>query len=151
MPRVELVTDIAAAPERCFDLSRDLDLHQASLAHTSERIVAGRTSGLIEMGEEVTWRARHFGVTHEHTARITAYDRPRHFRDEMVRGRFKRFVHDHYFEPAGGGTRMRDVLEFASPVGWLGRAVDFVVMTRYLDRLLRGRSVVIARTAEAER
>ena len=84
--------------DRCFDLSRDLDLHKASMSASGEEAVAGRTSGLIGLDEEVTWRAKHFGVMHEHSARITAYDRPRHFRDVMAKGRFKRFEHDHLFE-----------------------------------------------------
>jgi len=63
MQTIRITTWIAAPPERCFDAARDLDLHLRSMAHTGERAVAGRTSGLIELGEEVTWRARHFLVT----------------------------------------------------------------------------------------
>ncbi len=150
LPRIEISTDIRAAAELCFDLARDLDLHQRSMAHTSERAVAGRTTGLIELGEQVTWRARHFGIVHEHTSRITAFDRPRHFRDEMTRGRFKSFVHDHYFDPIECGTRMRDVLEFASPMGVVGRLVDALLLDRYLTRLLKERNQVIRRAAELE-
>jgi len=149
MPQIEIVTDIRASPEQCFDLSRDLDLHLQSMAHTSERAVAGRTTGLIEMGERVTWRGRHFGFVHEHTSQITAFDRPKHFRDEMVRGRFERFVHDHYFEPTTYGTRMRDVLRFASPLGVLGRVVDAVILTRYLARLLQKRHAIVQQVAES--
>jgi ligand-binding SRPBCC domain-containing protein len=143
MERIELVTDIEASPERCFDAARDLDLHVRSMARTGERAVEGRTAGLIGLGEEVTWRARHFGLVHEHTSRITAFDRPRWFRDEMVRGRFARFVHDHWFEPIEGGTRMRDVVEFESPLGLLGRIVDRLVLGPYLARLLRRRNLAV--------
>jgi len=31
-------------------------------ASTSERVVEGRTSGLMEAGEMVNWAAKHFGV-----------------------------------------------------------------------------------------
>lgn len=148
MPRIELTTDIRATPELCFDLARDLDLHMETMAHTSERAVAGRTTGLIEFGEEVTWRGRHFGIVHEHTSRISAFDRPRHFRDEMTRGRFRSFVHDHWFEPVQAGTRMRDVLEFRSPLGVLGRVVDALVLTRYLTRMLESRNALIRKVAE---
>ena len=150
MAAVLTETLVRAAPERCFDLSRDLDLHIKSMAHTGESAVAGRTSGLIELGEEVTWEARHFGVLHQHTSRITAYDRPRHFRDSMVSGRFSSFEHDHFFEPvAGGFTRMRDVLVFQSPLGPLGWLVDRLFLTRYLRRLLESRNAAIRAAAEA--
>lgn len=132
MPRLELTTAIRAPRERCFDLSRDLDLHQASMAASGERAVAGRTSGLIGLGEEVTWRAKHFGVTHEHCSRITAFARPEHFRDVMLRGRFKRFEHDHYFTERDGSTVMRDLIVFESPLGPLGRLVDVLVLSAYL-------------------
>jgi len=150
MPRLEIVTAIAASPQRCFDLARDLDLHVASMAATRERAVAGRTTGLIELGEEVTWRGRHLGCTHEHTSRITAFDPPHHFRDEMVRGRFRSFRHDHGFVAAAGGTRMTDVLEFESPYGALGRLANVLVLTRYLERLLRQRNEIVKQAAEAK-
>ena len=63
MTRFRLETLIVAPIERVYDLARDVDLHARSMAHTNERAVAGRTTGLIGLGETVTWRARHFGIT----------------------------------------------------------------------------------------
>jgi len=161
--RVELW--IAAPIERCFDAARDLDLHTKSMAHTNERAVAGRTSGLIELGEEVTWRARHLGVTQHFTSKITAFDRPRHFRDEMQRGAFRSFVHDHWFEvedrqsclsgQAGvpvlhHGTKMIDALEFSAPLGLLGRIAEKLFLRRYMTRLLTDRARVIREFAELQ-
>ncbi len=150
MARVELITDIQATPDRCFDLSRDLDLHLTTMSHTGEEAIAGKTSGLIGLDEEVTWRSRHFGVVHTHTSHITAFDPPRHFCDEMTEGRFKSFRHDHYFEPTTTGTRMRDVLEFDSPLGILGKLANTLFLTAYLKRLLQRRNAVIKEAAEAE-
>ena len=150
MARLELVTLIRAPAQRCFDLSRDIDLHVRSMTHSGERAVAGRTSGLIGMGEEVTWRARHFGVMHEHCARISVFDPPAHFRDSMVSGRFRRFEHDHFFaESEPGVTLMRDVIDFASPLGPLGAIVDALVMKAYLRKLIATRNVVIKHAAES--
>jgi len=149
MARIEIITEIGAPIEIVFDRARDLDLHTDSLAHTNERIVAGRTSGLIEMDEEVTFRARHFGISHEHTSRITAFDRPQYFRDEMIRGRFKYFKHDHFFAESGSGTRMTDVILFNSPLGFLGRLVDRVFLAGYLERLIRHRNQAIKEAVES--
>lgn len=148
MESLRIETWIAAPPDRCFDAARDLDLHTKSLAHTRERAVAGRLTGLIEMGEEVTWRGRHFGVTQHFTSRITAFDRPRHFRDEMQRGAFRTFVHDHYFEPARGGTTMIDLLAFSAPLGILGRIAERLFLRRYLEQLLRDRAAAIKASLE---
>jgi ligand-binding SRPBCC domain-containing protein len=155
VPTIRIVTIFFAPVERCFDLSRSIELHVSSTARTGEKAVAGVTHGLMGMGEEVTWRATHFGVRQNFTSRISGFDRPRYFRDEMVRGAFARFGHDHHFEECqidgeGIGTKMTDVLEFASPLGPLGALVDWAVMTRYLTRFLRERNVLIMRAAESD-
>ena len=147
--RIELW--IAAPIERCFDAARDLDLHVKSMAHTNERAVAGRTSGLIELGEEVTWRARHLGITQHFTSKITAFDRPHHFRDEMQRGAFRSFVHDHFFEADGDRTKMIDVLHFSAPLGILGRLAEKLFLRRYMTRLLTERATVIQSSLQSSR
>jgi ligand-binding SRPBCC domain-containing protein len=148
MPQIRVVTRIRAPIERCFDASRDIDLHVESQAASGERAVAGRTSGLIELGETVTWEARHFGVRQRFTAKITAFDRPHHFRDEMLHGAFHSFQHDHRFTAVGDETEMVDELRFRSPLGPLGWLVDRAFMSRYLRRLLAERGEVIKRAAE---
>lgn len=148
MPIIELETKIQAPPALCFDLARDVDLHQRSMSKSGEEAIAGITTGLIGLGEHVTWRARHFGLTHLHTAKITAFERPSFFRDEMVAGRFASFVHDHHFTPSEGGTCMRDIVRFRSPLGLLGALVDALVLKRYLQRLLADRNQAIRAEAE---
>lgn len=145
--RVEI--DINAPPGVCFDLARSVDAHVESTRATGEKAVGGVTSGLLNLGDEVTWRARHFGVTQDLTSRITAFDRPRHFRDEMVRGAFSRLVHDHYFDPTPQGTRMVDVFDFTAPFGVLGSLVDRFVLHGYLKRFLETRAVALKRLAES--
>ncbi|MEA2327011.1 MAG: hypothetical protein QOE68_1970 [Thermoanaerobaculia bacterium] len=150
MTVITIATQIRATPERCFDASRDLDLHLESMGHTGERAVAGRTSGLIELGEQVTWEGRHFGIRQRFTSAITEYDRPRHFQDSMVRGAFRSFVHDHYFEACDDGTRMTDVLAFRSPFGVLGAIVDRLLMKKYLTRMLTKRNEIVRAALERD-
>jgi len=85
VPVFRIVTGIAAPPVRCFDLSRSIDLHLESMIASQERAVGGVTSGLIGAGEEVSWEARHFGIRWRMTSRISAFDPPHRFVDEMVR------------------------------------------------------------------
>lgn len=149
MPRSVVVTPIRAPIERCFDLARSIDLHVVSQSRARERAVAGKTSGLIGPGEEVTWEARHLGVRQRLTSRIVAFDRPRHFRDSMVRGAFARFDHDHEFEARGEVTVMTDVFDFTSPLGPLGRLADWLLLDRYMRDLIAERAEVIRRAAES--
>ncbi|MEP7327126.1 MAG: SRPBCC family protein [Gemmatimonadota bacterium] len=149
MPVIDISLVIAAPIERCFDLSRSIDLHLESMRHTNERAVGGVVSGLIGAGEAVTWEARHFGVTQRMTSRITAFESPAYFQDSMVRGPFAYFVHDHTFTSVAGGTRMRDHVRFASPLGLLGRIADRLLVTSHLRRLLEQRAEVIKQAAES--
>lgn len=150
MPIIELSTRIRAPIERVFDLSLSIDLHLASTAQTGEEAVAGVTSGLIGLGQEVTWRARHLGVRQQLTTRITRFDRPRHFRDSMVRGAFRRFDHDHSFTSTPEGTEMRDRFDYTAPFGPLGRLADALFLERYMRRLLEERNRVIRSAAESD-
>lgn len=146
MPRIELVRIVRAPRARLFDLARSVDAHLASTPGTHERVVAGKTSGLLGMGEEVTWEARHFGVTQRLTSRITRFDRPNHFRDSMVKGAFARFDHDHVFEPIEGddaATRCRDVFDFDAPLGPLGRIAEWAFLERYMRRFLEVRMDIL--------
>jgi ligand-binding SRPBCC domain-containing protein len=143
VPGFRIVTDIDAPLERCFDLSRSIDLHLESMIASGERAVAGVTAGLIGADQEVSWEARHFGVRWRMTSRITAFEPPHRFVDEMVRGPFRSFRHEHLFEPAGAGTRMTDVVTFGMS---LGPVADLPVGL-YLRRLLRIRGAAIRSAA----
>jgi ligand-binding SRPBCC domain-containing protein len=150
MVRLQLTTAIAAPIQRCFDLSRSIDLHMASTNWTGERAIAGVTAGLIGLGQEVTWSGRHFGFRITHTSRITAFESPNYFQDCMVQGMFRRFCHDHYFETRGGETLMRDVMEFEAPLGLMGQVVENLLLERHMRRLLERRNRCIQQTAESE-
>jgi ligand-binding SRPBCC domain-containing protein len=150
MVTLELVTLIPAPIQRCFDLSRSIELHTKSTERTGEVAVAGVTSGLIGLGEVVTWQARHFGILQTMTVRITAFESPQHFQDRMVRGAFGFFEHDHWFVEVGDGrTEMRDVLRFAAPPRFLGLAVE-PFLRGYLRRFLQERNGLIRETAEGD-
>ena len=150
MTRIELTTHIRAPRERCFDLSRSVELHARSTAATGETAVGGRTRGLLGPGDDVTWRARHFGVWQTLTSRITAYERPVFFADTMVASAFAHLHHEHHFDDDGrGGTVMRDVFEFAAPYGALGRLAERLVLARYLRRFLLARNREIKAVAES--
>ncbi len=150
MPTLRLEMFVRAPRERCFDLSRSVEAHVDSASGTGERAVGGVTRGLLGPGDEVTWAARHFGLPFRLTSRMTGFERPRWFRDSMVRGPFARFDHDHYFDRAEGGTLVRDVFDYASPLGPLGRLADFVAVERHMRAFLAERNERLRELAESE-
>lgn len=133
---IHLCTYVPGPVDLAFDLSVDIDAHLASMAHSNERAVDGVSTGLIALGESVTWKARHFGITWTMTNTITDWDRPRSFIDEQRRGPFRSFRHVHRFEPDGEGTRMIDEIVYAAPFKSLGNAVDRLILNEYLRGLI---------------
>ncbi|MDB6108664.1 MAG: cell division protein [Pedosphaera sp.] len=150
MTRISLRTEINAPIERVFDLARSIELHEHSTHVTNERAVGGVTSGLIGLGQEVTWRARHFGIVQHLTVKITKLDRPKHFQDVMVSGAFKSMQHDHTFREQGTGTLMIDQFDFAAPLGWLGRCAERLFLKSYMRRFLIQRNQILKGIAESE-
>ena len=154
MSRVVVETSIAAPIERVFDVARDIGVHVASQAGRREEAIDGRTTGRIGLGETVTFRARHFGVTMTLTSKVTVFEPPTRFVDEQVSGPFAAFRHEHLFRStataAGAGTVMTDDWIHWAPFGLIGRIVDAVVLDRYLRRQLIARAKVIGRIAEGE-
>lgn len=151
MPIITLYTEINAPIERCFDLSRSIDLHKISIEHTNEEAVDGVTSGLINLNESVTWRAKHFGIYQNLTTKITEFHSPKFFVDEMVKGAFKGFRHEHHFKAVNEGTLMTDIFDYQSPLGILGKLVDMIVLKRYMTRLLDKRNKTIKEFAESDK
>lgn len=142
----ECVTRSEHSAVELFDLARDIDAHLGSQADAGERAVAGVISGLIGLGEDVTWKARHLGVRFTMTSRVTAFERPHRFVDEQIRGPFRSFRHEHVFEPDDddAGCVMIDRIRFEAPFGPLGRLVERVLLERYLRRLIEDRGRYLA-------
>ena len=149
MPQIILKTKIKADIQTVFDLSRSIDLHKISTERTKEEAIAGKTSGLIGMNESVTWRAKHFGLYQKLTSKITAFDRPYYFSDEMMKGAFKSFKHEHYFREEKGATLMIDYFNYVSPFGLLGKLADILFLKKYMTRLLEKRNSVVKDFAES--
>jgi ligand-binding SRPBCC domain-containing protein len=132
----ESITRTDMPKQKLFDLSRSIDAHKDSMAGSREKAVAGVTSGLISLGEEVTWRAWHFGLPIRMTSRITEMQAPDRFVDEQVQGPFRRFRHVHEFSQDLEGTTMIDRIEFEIAGGILGRLVEKLLLVRYVQHLI---------------
>jgi uncharacterized protein (TIGR01777 family) len=101
--------------------------------------VLSRRGGIEDRGEVVlmtrlgplrlTWIARH-----------TDFEAGRTFRDVQVSGPFAEWQHTHRFDPApGGGSLLTDEVQYALPLGALGRAVAGGFVQTKLERMFRYR------------
>jgi ligand-binding SRPBCC domain-containing protein len=152
MVKLKEVTTIYAPVARCFDLARSVEAHLAGNVHFGEQAVAtgGATTGLIELNQRVTWRAKHFWVWHNLTSEISAMEPPVYFQDVMVKGIFRFMWHDHYFHSVSPHeTRMEDVFCFAAQWPLLGHLAEVLFLRRYMQTLLRERNTVLKQIAES--
>jgi ligand-binding SRPBCC domain-containing protein len=141
-------TRIAAPIELCFDLARDVDAHLQTTSGTRERAVAGKTSGLLDLGDVVTFEAVHFGIKQQLTSRIVEFDRPFRFVDEMVKGTFASLRHIHEFRSEKAMTVMRDTLVWRSPLGLLGNIADRLFLEKYMREFVTQKQLELKAYAE---
>ncbi len=150
MTTIKLETLIDAPIERCFDLARSVDTHLLSAEQTSERAVAGRTSGLLEKGEEVTWEAIHFGIRQQLTIRMLEVNPPHFFSDQMIQGAFKSMLHKHSFVSYQAKTLLIDEFVYEVPFGPLGALFNKLILKAYMTKFLKKRNLILKQIAEAE-
>lgn len=149
MAEILLETIILAPIQLCFDLSRSIDLHKLSLEHTNEKAIDGKTSGLIEKDEFVTWQAKHFGFNQKLTIKIVEMNPPNYFCDEMTKGTFKSMRHEHFFEEQKQGILVTDKFYYEMPFGILGKTFNVLFLKNYLTQLLKTRNQSIKKIAES--
>lgn len=147
---IHLTTHINAPINKCFELSISVDVHQQSTGNTREKAIAGITSGMMELNDTVTWEAVHFGVKQKLTSKITKYQYPFYFVDEMVSGAFKKIYHQHVFTESGNTTTMTDIFEYAAPLGVFGKLAEKLFLNRYLKNFLIERNNYIKLLAEKQ-
>lgn len=135
---IRVATWIDAPIERCFLLSLSIDLLWGSTGSAG-------TGGLLREGQTVTLPGRPFGVL-RHTCRVDELRPHSYFRDVMIAGNFRHFMHEHHFAPMNDGTRIRDEIRFSSRWGPVGN----LFARKRLKAYLMERGAAIKRVAESE-
>lgn len=150
MTTILLITKINAPIQTIFDLARNIDIHQQSTAQSNEKAIAGKTSGLIELGETVTFRGKHFGFNLKHQSEITEMETPNYFEDEMIKGHFKSFRHEHTFVTQNSVTVMVDYLQYKVPFGIFGKLFNKLLLKKHLENFLLKRNEMLKVLAEKQ-
>jgi hypothetical protein len=152
MIRLEETTVIDAPIQRCFDLARSVEVHLIANVHSGEQALAvgGITSGLVGLGKQVTWRAKHFSIWHNLASETTALEPPSYFQVTMIQGIFRSMQADHLFRVLpSGATEMKDIFAIAAPLPLLGPLAEVLFLRRYMLALVRERNAVVKQIAES--
>ena len=108
---------LSAPPEAVFAFHERPDALE-KLVPPWERVDVVQPPRSLAVGTRVILRMHLGPVPIVWEAEHTRYEPGRLFQDRMVRGPFRRWVHTHHILPApGGGTILRDEVEYALP--WL--------------------------------
>jgi len=104
------------------------------------------TPAPVEMREGLLldYRLSLLGVPFSWRSRITRFDPPRAFVDEQVKGPYKLWVHTHSFEPAAGGTLIRDHVRYRLPLSPLGE-LAYPLVRAHLGRIFAYRRRAVTR------
>ena len=102
-----------------------------------ERVrVIRRTGTIRDVGSRVEIQVRIGPFWRTWISEHTAYEEGRMFRDVQIKGPFAQWEHTHSFEPDGpSACYLEDRVEYALPLGALGKLVAGRHVRRKLDRL----------------
>jgi ligand-binding SRPBCC domain-containing protein len=150
MTIIKITTHYFAPIETIFNTNRDIDIHQQSASKTKEIAIAGITSGLINKKETVTWKGKHFGVFITHQSIISEMIFPTYFVDEQLKGQFKSFKHQHFFEQKEKYVEVTDILEYETPFGIFGQLFDKLLLKKHLTNFIIHRNAILKNLAEKQ-
>ena len=96
-------------------------------------------------GTLIQYRLRLHGVRLRWLTVIRDWNPPHSFVDVQVKGPYRRWHHTHEFEAVeGGGTLMRDVVDYEIGYGPLGALADRLLVRRDLKRIFDFRAAAVA-------
>jgi ligand-binding SRPBCC domain-containing protein len=141
--------------ERTQRLDHPLDIVFAFFAeaHNLERMTPAWlrfeliANGPVQMGvgTRIDYRLNVHGVPVRWTSRIDEWEPGRGFVDRQVRGPYRLWRHRHSFSAQDGGTVVRDVVDYALPLGRLGELAHPLFVRRDLEQIFAFRHQAVQR------
>ena len=147
MPIFESRTELFATIDQVFDfLIRPANLQ--AIAPPEMQFVFVTPPDVIELGSRLTCKAQAYGMVQELTYEIVELNSPSQFREKMVEGPLKLWLHDYIIEPHESPDRVTLInrIEFEPPAGLLGFIVTADNILEALDDGFDYRRTVLQKT-----
>jgi ligand-binding SRPBCC domain-containing protein len=140
---------IAAPPQRVFDFHESEGALQR-LTPPWEKVEVESGGHSLAPGSRVVLKTKLGPLTLRWVAEHVDYDPPRLFSDRQVSGPFASWFHRHHFLDDGqGGTILRDEVEYAVPMGFLGRTFGGAFIEEKLRKMFDYRHEVTRKIVES--
>jgi ligand-binding SRPBCC domain-containing protein len=98
----------------------------------------------MRRGALIEFRLALYGLPFGWRTEISHWEPPARFVDRQLAGPYSQWIHLHEFGAERGGTRMVDRVDYALPLGRLGR-IGLPLVRRQLDRIFDFREATIRR------
>lgn len=99
----------------------------------------------IRLGACIDYRLRLHGIPLRWRSRIEVYDVGERFVDLQIAGPYRHWRHLHEFIDVPGGTELRDTVEYALPLGPLGRLARSLFVERQVAAIFDYRKDAVER------
>ena len=136
---------VRGTPEEVFEFyANAANLEQITPEWLGFRIVSAQP---IEMapGTLIEYRLRLHGVPVRWLTRIETWEPGERFVDVQVEGPYRLWHHTHSFEPHDDGTRVRDEVRYALPLGPVGALAHRLFVRRDLERIFDFRHASVSK------
>lgn len=127
--------------EEIWDFFSDpLNLALITPAHLRFVIISDTGGGKVYSGQRIDYKVSVLpGIRMTWASEILNVQPPNHFTDVQLVGPFALWKHNHHFTATAGGVEIRDEVEFAIPLGWLGRLAKWAFVDRQLNAIFEYR------------
>ena len=105
---------------------------------------------LMMKGAVIDYSIRVMGVRMKWRSLISGYAPLSAFSDDQVRGPYAFWHHTHTFAESDGGTLLTDEVQYALPLGFLGRIGQRLIVQRQLEQIFSYRAEAIERIFSTE-
>lgn len=123
MPLFESRTQLNTTPEKLFDyILRPANLQ--AIAPPETQFVFVQPPEVIQLGSRLTCKVQAYGMVQQLSYEIVELVSPQRFREKMVEGPLRLWLHDYIVEPhSSGGVTLLNRIEFEPPGGLMGFVV----------------------------
>jgi ligand-binding SRPBCC domain-containing protein len=123
MPQFESRVPLNASPEDVFDyILRPANLQ--AIAPPETQFVFVQPPEIIELGSRLICKVQAHGMIQQLSYEIVEFAAPHRFREQMIEGPLRLWLHDYIVEPnPDGGVTLVNRIEFEPPGGLMGLIV----------------------------
>jgi len=108
------------------------------------RIISTNHGDRMYAGQIIEYKVKPlFGIALYWMTEITHVDSRKYFIDEQRFGPYTLWHHQHHFKEIPGGVEMTDIVNYRMPLGFLGRAVNQVMVKDQLRSIFDFRSAKV--------